>query len=228
MFLEPDKYLENILGIENIRNKDKLMKMHKKAVKIKTWDELIEVSKKELSNIIKAKMKELAKREKLSLKREDVEGVLKTNSFIIDRIMNIPGMDRQEVAEEISKLLSEHGDGFVNVMSPNEVIRAEERFYVLTVFNSRLRKHEILGCIAVRMRDGEISHLVVNKKFRSLGIAKALVRYVLNLNLNSYWAYVRKNNVASLGLFRSFGFNVVSETDKSFELRLEVVEKCVA
>ncbi len=224
MYFEPSKYLENVIDHTNADHIDKLKEIHEKAMQIRTIDELIEISKETLTSLAKAKMQEMIQRAKYELRRSEVKLAVQNGAYLIERIMNIPHKTREEVAERISELLNEHGEGYTTTATPREIIEAEERFYVFAVVNKRARepenKFEIVGCIAIRMRDGMVGHLVVDRRFRGLGIAKKLLGHVLTLRNKPFYAYVRKGNVPSLNLFQSFGFRVVRETDRNYELVL--------
>jgi ribosomal protein S18 acetylase RimI-like enzyme len=86
--------------------------------------------------------------------------------------------------------------------------------------NPRTRQWEVIGTIAIRMSDGEISSLVVDRRFRGLGIARKLLINVLNLRDKPFYAYVKKDNQASLNLFKSLGFVVTEESETAYRLEL--------
>jgi len=219
-YLNPSEFLGNVLQISNIQHKDKLEQIKQEASQITTIDQLIEIAQNVVQALIRTKLQEINLLSRQELTRQEVRQAIQNNQYIIKRIAEVPNMTRREVAERISFLLMNHGEGFTVEMSAEEVINAEARFYVFAVKNPRTNQYEIIGNISLAMASGLIGNLVVDRRFRRLGISKILLQYVLTLRNKPFYAYVRKNNVASLNLFKSFGFQIVEEQERSYKLEL--------
>jgi len=104
-------------------------------------------------------------------------------------------------------------------MTPREIIEASERFYVFVANSNRNNNIQICGAIAVRLSDGEIKSLVVDRRYRRLGIARILVEHTINVLRENHKpraiAYIRTNNIASQRLFESLGFRPVERNNRS-------------
>ena len=104
-------------------------------------------------------------------------------------------------------------------MTPREVIEADERFYVFCT------KTRVIGCIAIRMSKGTISHLVVKPEYRKLGIGEILVNKVIEVarenGIKRLQTYIRRENKISKKLFRKMGFEKVGELGRSDIYRFE-------
>ena len=227
------KYLENLLEVSRVRHREKLERWIEESHEVETIDQLIGVSiavDRSLAEAITQAIEERADMERVErvvsrgrLSRRFVRRVIEAGEYSICRISQVYLIDRStytlDVAERISELLRDHGDSMVNVLEPNEVIEDPRRFYVFVARDSMRNITEICGCIAVRVRTGEISSLVVDRRFRRLGIARRLLREALgvlrNEGANEAYAWVRRNNVASMNLFLSEGFRVVDENENA-------------
>jgi len=216
MFTYPHRFIDNILEIRNIRNRERLERWKEEASSVENLDQLIGLALASREAIITQMVEnppETSIRTRIGetgITRSFVRRQLELGRVEISRLNGVWCLEPTHVAERVSELLCRHGDGFTNGMSASEVINCRERFYVAWVYNERTRQAEILGCIAIDRQTGEIKHLVVDRRFRRLGIANMLIEHVLNrVELRegaSFHAYVRANNEASLAVFRMRGF----------------------
>ena len=221
-FTHAEDFLRNFLRAGVAQHRDQVERWVEEASRVETIDELIGLAEASRERAIQALAERAQPRQVAprTVTRAMVRRLLEEERFYVPRIYEVRGWTTEEVAQRISELLRRHGEGVVNEMSPSEVINANERFYVLAVPTHDMAREEILGCIAVRVRTGEILHLVVDRRFRGLGIARRLVQHVLSLGLPSYYTWVRKGNEASLRLFKSLGFRVEGRNHRSLRLRL--------
>ena len=239
------RYLENLLRIDGIRHSDKISLWVSEASQIENLDQLIGLSiavdrsleayaridGQEEPREVEAERPVERVRERAGLGRSEVRESLERDNYYICRINMVRTMSVNDVAEEISRLLTNHGEGLVNTMSAREVMETGARFYVLVAFNPYRSVEQICGAIAVRVRDGEIGSLVVDRRFRRLGIGRRLAEHALRVleqeGRHRAFTYVRINNAASRSLFESLGFRVEGETDRSYlmvkELRSEQI-----
>jgi len=233
MFTNPSEFLSNLLNIRGIEHRDKVTQWKEEAQNVTNIDMLIGIAIASLQAIrsqlqaqgqakaqLKTQPKAQASALQTMLRRSEVEQFIRVGAYAIRRIYELEGKTDREVAEEISNLMQRDGDGFVNVMDAETIIRTDKRFYVFIVMNPRTRQWEVIGTIAIRMSDGEISSLVVDRRFRGLGIARKLLINVLNLRDKPFYAYVKKDNQASLNLFKSLGFVVTEESETAYRLEL--------
>ena len=219
-FTNPDKLADNLLEVCNRRSRGFLEDIKARAMEIENLDQLIGIARASLEALASAvSSSRLAiERADRALSRRVVRELLLRARYAIDRIAHVPGMTDFEVASRISELLREHGEGYVREMSADEIIHAPERFYAFVVREPNNDRCHILGAIAVRIRTGEIGHLVVDRRYRRLGIARRLLRHALDVlrdhDVSRAMAYVRHGNQASLSLFKSCGFRVVGSRDR--------------
>lgn len=159
-----------------------------------------------------------------SLPRSIVAQQIRNNQYNICRINQVANMTVEDVANEIERLLRLHGDNMVNVVTSRHVIEGRPRYYVFAIEHTTLRRPQILGVIAVDRPTGEIMHLVVDRRYRRLGIARRLLETVLTcVELDrkvSFHTWIRKENAVSLTLFRSFGFEIDGKNHRSYHLTL--------
>jgi len=226
------KYLDNLLRVDNIQHRDKIAQWASEAGQIENLDQLIGLSiavDRSLESYAREAEAEAEVERpviRARLGRSEVRECLANDRYYICRIGDVRTMSLDEVAERISELLRDHGEGLVNVLSAREVIETSARFYVLVAFNPYRAVEEICGAIAVHVRSGEIRSLVVDRRFRRLGIARMLVEHVLRVlrdsGINRAHAYVRRENVASRALLESLGFRASGECDRSVLMTLNL------
>ena len=234
------KFLEHLIEIPNIRHKEKLREWKEKASQIETLDQLIGISIAVDKTLSRALIKAIEERiseqpqtarriraaRRIELGRSEVRELISNERYAISRINNVEGYTTEQVAERIHELLRLHGNRFVNVLSPREVIETPVRFYVLWVRDTRRNITQICGCIGVHVREATIQSLVVDRRYRRLGIARRLVGHVLNVlsreNPTTARVWIRKQNNASLNLFKSFGFRIVDHNHRSYLLELNL------
>jgi len=219
-FLNPDKYLDNILEIQNIRHRERLERWRLEAQQIENLDQLIGIaisSFREITERLTQETPRITVRVS-TVTRSLVRREIELGRIRITRINEVDNLSSQEVAERISQLLRLHGDGYVNVHDSDYILNCTERYYVAWIVNPNTNTPEILGSIAVNRNNGEITNLVVDRRFRRLGIANMLIEKVLSLNLPRYITHVRKGNNASLEVFRMRGFTPFRTLDRSIAL----------
>ncbi|MEM2365700.1 MAG: N-acetyltransferase [Nitrososphaerota archaeon] len=114
-----------------------------------------------------------------------------------------------------------HGDSFVRILTHQEILELPHRFYVFVVSTrdsiSDRYKDVVLGAIGVRVRTGEIISLVVDRRYRRLGIAKRLLRKAISVCEENPYAYVRRDNIAMIRLLESMGFVKEEETKDCYK-----------
>ena len=224
------QYLENILEIDGINNKERIERWRNEARDVSSFKNLLEISERTIRTIRERKneiiREERAKRIKqliTSIPRENllersvVQQSITSNNYKIARISEVERWTTDEVAQYISYLIMVHGENYMSKITPRQVIDNPERFYVLTVNNQRWSRPQIIGCIAIHIREGQIMHLVVHRNYRRLGIARILVNHVINVarheNLRNVYAIIRRNNTPSITLFTSMGFIKIDENN---------------
>jgi ribosomal protein S18 acetylase RimI-like enzyme len=216
MFCNPDKFLENILGLMNVSGNERLYEMlndaFQNAPSISRVSDLIAlVSRREGIPLTVFAIPEHS-RELPS--RSYVKACIETGNYGIVRIFQVPNMSPDVVAERISYLLRYHGGRYVREMKPEEVIEAPQRFYVFIVKDENSDRYVVIGTIAVRVRTGEVSSLVVDRRYRRLGIAKRLLQFVRTVSERPLYGYVRRGNEAMINLLRSMSFELREYDDR--------------
>jgi len=218
--LNPDGYLDNIIPIPNIRHKERLERWRDEAQQIENLDQLIGIAISSFREITSRLTQEIpiTTTRTTTLTRSQVRGEIEQGRLRITRknemVDRYSGLRPEEVADRISNLLRHHGEGLVNTHDTNHILTCSERYYTAWMVNPNINQIEIIGSIAVNRNTGEITNLVVDRRFRRLGIANRLLENVLNLNLPRYITCIRKNNGASLNLFRSRGFTAHHVLDR--------------
>jgi ribosomal protein S18 acetylase RimI-like enzyme len=233
------RFLENILTVNDAQHRDKISQWISEAQQIENLDQLIGLSigvdrslAQALTESIEQRLEaqpNMVRSISIGLGRSEVRTALERGHYRIVRINELSTLNVRQVAEHISNLLVHHGDGVVNPMFAEEVISTDFRFYVFVAYDRASNREQICGAISIHMRSGEIRSLVVDRRFRRLGIARALLLHVMELaaehNLPRVYAYVRRENEASINLFASLGFRIEGGNDRSHlmvkELRSE-------
>ena len=229
-----DKFLENILKMETItlssQLENKIERWISEAKRIEDLNELIGISRATIESLRRylqqqATIQIPTTRIPRNLPRSYVAQQINLGNYRITRITGVYNLSTEEVAQEIERLLRHHGDNVVNVMTWQEVIECRPRFYVLSVLDRRRDRSQIVGCVAIDVSTGEIMRLVVDRRYRRLGVARLLVTHVLrNITLEGntrFNCWIRKQNTASLNLFKSLGFRIVGENNRSYRLVLK-------
>jgi len=225
MFTHVDKFLDNLLAIHNIQHRERIEAWRDEASEIENIDQLIGLSmasQRLVMEVLAERAPErrlepiaVARRFTRSMARHAVE----SRTITINRIGQVVNMSPLDVAERVAQLVNTHGEGFMNTISADHVITSPERFYVAYALHNNGRSTEVLGCISIRMSQGHIGHLVVDRRFRRLGIASMLLDHVIGIRPGTLSAYVRRDNEASLELFKSRGFVATPHNERSLLLR---------
>jgi len=231
---ECSRFLENILTINDAQHRDKISNWISEAHSIENLDQLIGLSigvdnslAQTLTEAIEERIepqpsavRAIAQNIHVGLGRSEVRACLERGLYRIVRINELRTLSINNVAQQISYLLRHHGEGFVNLMEPQEIIDTNFRFYVLVAYDNISGIEQICGAISINIRSGEIRSLVVDRRFRRLGIARALLAHVIEVardnNVQRLFTYVRRENDASLNLFASFGFTREENDSRSF------------
>lgn len=146
--------------------------------------------------------------------RQWVKKCIENNSFRISRIGEVETMSSYDAAERISYLLVFHGGKNVNWISPRRIIEDPRRFYVFLVRDPQGAKETIIAAVAIRVSTGEISSLVVDRRYRRLGIASRLIEFVRGIAQKPVYGYVRMNNLPMLALLKKMGFEIKQFNNK--------------
>jgi ribosomal protein S18 acetylase RimI-like enzyme len=222
MFTNPSGYLENIVGLMNVRNDSRLYSIISDTIQnsgsVSTISDLIRLAEATVPTV--SRIDEIPLHSRNLPSRTYVRECIQVGTYRIRRITDVPGYTSYDVAERISYLLRHHGDGYTNILEPDQIIDDPRRFYVLTVYDNSSNRYAIVGCIAIRMSSGEISSLVVDRRYRRLGIANVLLRHVLSISERPIWGYVRKENQGMINLLRSLGFQFEDGNDRSLRFYL--------
>ena len=228
------KFLENILRVNDAQHTDKISQWISEAQQIENLDQLIGLSigvdrslAQTLTEAIEQRIetqpsmvRAITQNASIGLGRSEVRTCLERGFYRIVRINELNTLSASDVAERISYLLNYHGEGVVNPLTAREVIETDFRFYVLVAYDRVSGAEQICGAISIHMRSGEIRSLVVDRRFRRLGIARALLAHVIELarnsNIQRLYTYVRRGNEASANLFASLGFTMQGGNDRSY------------
>jgi GNAT superfamily N-acetyltransferase len=222
MFTRPGRYLSNLIGLIDVSRNTTLHNIlsdvMNNAQSINNLSDLIRIAESTIPTV--SRIYEIPLHSRNLPSRSYVKECIQVGTYRIRRITDVPGYTSYDVAERISYLLRHHGDGFVNLFEPDQIIDDPRRFYVLTVYDNSSNRYAIVGCIAIRMSSGEISSLVVDRRYRRLGIADILLRHVMNISERPVWGFVRKENQGMISLLRNLGFEFEQGNDRSLRFYL--------
>jgi GNAT superfamily N-acetyltransferase len=217
------QYLANLSELVNGEKREKFNRWISEAQQIENLDQLIGVSiatDRTLVDMISegvqsAQTTVVASRRELT--RTEVRLLVEDGCWDLRRLNEVPGFGVHGVAQYISDLLRHHGEQYVNQYSAQEIIDSPNRYYVFVAIDERRNIYQICGAIAVNIRSGEISSLVVDRRFRRLGIARRMVEKVLDIlyrtDIRAAVAYIQNNNEAAKRLFEQLGFIKVEQND---------------
>jgi GNAT superfamily N-acetyltransferase len=221
MCSNPDQFLNNVLSLVDSGERDRVSTWIAEAERLESIDQLIGMAEASRQTVVSS-MIERAEEIPVSTHvvrtpttRSQVREAFNQARFSVSRISEVPTRTPEQVASRISELLARNGDGFANGLESTAILDANQRFYVLHVSP----RSEIVGTIAIRMSTGEISSLVVDRRFRRMGIGRRLLQHALRLDIPETYAYVRIGNDASLTLFQSEGFIEESRDGNTILLR---------
>lgn len=141
--------------------------------------------------------------------------------LLIRRIIDIPFMEREEVAEIVSKLLEKHGDGFVKKKTAKEIINDTARYYVILLMKG-LMPLEIIGCFAVDRTTvpcAKLKSVVIKKEWRNKGIGTRIISIATQYALTEkpcVVACVKKENNKMKKILEKLGYIVRKTTDNVY------------
>ncbi len=146
--------------------------------------------------------------------------------FYINRIYEVEGLSQDEVVRRIVELVNEHGEGFTNKIDERYVVEAPERFYVIWIRHPITDNPVIISTIAIRIRTGEISHFVVHRRYRGLGLGRAILNAIIRIarenNLSQVYLWVKHDNVTMQNLVTRLGFTRVDDNGHSYKYVLNL------
>jgi ribosomal protein S18 acetylase RimI-like enzyme len=221
------EYLNNIEQLVSTEKREKLRRWINEASEIENLDQIIGLSiatDRTLVDMITERAQNAQTTttvttitRRMGLTRSEVRELVENGYWSLRRLNEVPNYDSTSVAEYISNLLRNHGNQYVNQYSAQEIIESPSRYYVFLAIDQRRNINQICGSIAVHMRTGEISSLVVDRRFRRLGIARKMVQKILMIlygtEVRSAITFIRNGNEASKRLFESLGFKKVEQND---------------
>jgi len=234
------RYLEHLLEARSVRHRDKIATWIAEAQQIENLDQLIGLSiavDRRLAQAMTERIEQtleqapeiarrIERRTLTSLGRSRVRELITEGLYYISRINEVDNHYYDEVAEIISNMLREHGDNRVDRLTAREIIQSPIRFYVFYVRDPRSRISQICGAIGVHVRSGEIYDLVVDRRFRRLGIGRMLIYHVLSVLRNNgtqvAFTRIEENNELALRIFRAVGFREVERADRRIRLELNL------
>jgi hypothetical protein len=172
MFTNPDEFIENLNEPKNSRLREILRDTAKNVDRIERLSDLIEIS---------AGSRPLLKVENMPftrLPRSYVADKTNRGEYSISRIHNVTDMSVYDVAAQVEHLIRYHRLFGPTDITAEDVIRSPIRYYVYTVYNRYCRREEILAAIGANMSTAEVVVLAVDRRYRRLGIAEALIDHV--------------------------------------------------
>jgi GNAT superfamily N-acetyltransferase len=217
MFCNPDKFTENLDGPKSETLVRIIRDTTENADDIEKLSDLIELASG--PQLVPGLQQDIPYHSQNLPLRSYVAERIRENSYNIRRISEVYNMDMYDVAERIEYLLRYHGDNYVNPIGAEEIIQSPIRYYVFTVLNRANNREDILGSIGIDMRTGEISSLVVDRRYRRLGIARILIGYVREAYGRPIHGYVRKDNAPMLNLVRRLGWDLSRHNDRALVFR---------
>jgi ribosomal protein S18 acetylase RimI-like enzyme len=216
MFCNPGAYLENVFEIMNISGSERIFEIlndvFQNAASISRLSELIALASRREG--VPLTIFAIPEHSRELPSRSYVKARIEAGEYGIVRITQVPNMAPDSVAERISYLLRYHGGRYVREMDPEEIIEAPQRFYVFIVKDENSDRYVIIGTIAIRVRTGEVSSLVVDRRYRRLGIARRLLQFVRSVSERPLHGYVRRGNEPMISLLRSMGFEIREYDDR--------------
>jgi GNAT superfamily N-acetyltransferase len=205
----PKEFLRNITHVIPPRFRSKVERWMREVQNVNTLEDLIRIAENSRNVFLRA-LESQVERTRVTCVSALHDRVRNGEIYIV-RIGEVLNMERNEVAGEIEYLLRESGDSMVRLHTAREIIESPSRFYVAYVRDPNSERPVIIGAISINMSNGEIGSLVVDRRYRRLGVGRRLVIHVMNTGLSRYKAFIRRGNVASLRLFESLGFRIVQE-----------------
>jgi GNAT superfamily N-acetyltransferase len=222
------EYLGNMIPHVNNEKRIQLQRWKDEASVIDSLDMLIGVAQASRERIAQA----IAKTQTESptrpimitprIPRSHARELINSSDYYILRINQVPSRTPESVAQELATFIHANGEGYVNELDAERIIEDPRRFYVFAIGS----RYDIVGTIAVNVSGKEISCLVVDRRYRRLGIAQRLISHVLCMqelrNASRLHCYIRRENTASQQLFTRMGFVPSGAEDgRSLEYILE-------
>lgn len=141
--------------------------------------------------------------------------------ILIKRLHEVPLMTREQVAEAVSRLIHEYGDGFVKPLSPEEIIKDRARYYAVVLMEG-LIPQKLIGCFAVdRVAKpcAILKSVVIHKDFRGRGLGKKIVEIATSYALTErvcVVVHVRKDNDIMKHILEKLGYDRADEYNDTF------------
>jgi len=212
MFTKTESYLENLMPLLNNKWARRLKGWKEEVTTIEKIGDLIELTE----NVQKAISKIIPRGEKIT--RSEVRQRLERGIIEIGRVRNFG----REMCEQVSYLLTYHGNGNVEALTPQEVRDRPERYYVLVVNN------RALATIGLQVRTGELMNLTVDRRMRRLGVATRLLRWIIreaeNLNVQELIARIPREDTIRR-MLEGIGFQVREERENDIEMVMRLREE---
>lgn len=210
MLSEPTEYFNNLINLTAGANREQVIRWQSECETIQTLDQMIELATGGVEALRRLRPRVVATAG-FTLFRSYVEQAIRNNAFNITRI-NEARLPSEQVTRKLEELITRGGNGFTNPMTAQQIASANERFYVFNISDPTMRVHDIIACIAIRISTGEVNHLVVDRRFRHLGIAQKLLAHVIAVaqenNVSALHSFIKIGNEPSVALFTANGFTI--------------------
>lgn len=220
MFCNPHEYINNLLKIIDVNNinhkiKSAIIDTYENANMLEKYGDLINLLKHNNNKIIDVVF--IPPHSKNLPLRTIVKQLIDNKAYRICRINQFTGISSFEVIDRIVHLIKYHGDGFLNLINHNDVINLPHRFYVFCVHDRDNQSQNdniyVLGVVAIRVTTGEIRSIVVDRRYRRLGIGTRLLKHAIQNSEVKPFLYVAKNNFNMIRLIEKLGFVKTDEYD---------------
>jgi GNAT superfamily N-acetyltransferase len=217
-FTDPSRYMEHVIGLSDISRNNSLIPVFRDVVRnsenVSRLSDLLELVGKSIPTV--TPVVEIPMHSRNLPARSYVANCVANRDYRIRRIREVYGMSVYDVAERIQYLIRHHGDGYVNEVSVTDIVEGQTRYYVFTIYNEVTNREDVIACIGITVSTGEVSSLVVDRRYRRLGIATILMDYVRSVAQRPLSGYVRKANQPMLGLLQRLGFRLRPGSERSY------------
>lgn len=211
MYFYPDEFIANLPIPQN----SEFYNIHNEINKINTIKDLLDIIKKYSKERIT--YTRIGKYNIGLVSRTNVREKIYNNQYEIVKATDIKSMSKLSIVKRIHYLQKIHGENMVNVMNIKDIMKMLNKFYMFCVNDECKNKTNILGVICVDYEDSVLRSLVVDRRYRKLGIGSILIQYGIK-RLNGYGRiYIRKNNEYSQKIIEKMGFIRTREYPNSYE-----------